>query len=396
MNRDSTSSSKCSLLPRARRDSARSAFVAVLRTLSVSVSALLFTGCYTLTQGIEQAKLMSRRKPVAEVLRDGDDKPERLAKLRLVPEVLKFAEARVGLTPGASYQTYISLDRPALSYVVQAAEKRRLKLKTWWFPVVGAQPYLGFFDRQKAVDFQKKLVDEGYDTSMGGVQAFSLLGYFPDPVYSSMLDGNDELAFVELLFHETVHRTVYVPDAYTFNENLAEFVARHATLMFMRERGDLLVANSADVTANAAATAEAYELKHARMQVARSAFGEFLNIARRELNEFYDKPEVQQLDLPAFLKARDEKVAALNERFQKDYGERIKDTHYARFFQPARFNNATLLGASVYEARQEPFAQLLEKCRADLAKFMQAIKKCVDDVGGSEQDVWPAVEKCGG
>ena len=122
---------------------------------SAAVSSFFTTGCYTLAQGVEQAKLISRHVPIEEVLQQNSETPERLNKLKLVPQVLRFAEERIQLTPGKSYKIYISLDRPALSYVVQAAEKRQLKLKTWWFPVVGAQPYLGFFDKQKASDFQK-------------------------------------------------------------------------------------------------------------------------------------------------------------------------------------------------------------------------------------------------
>jgi predicted aminopeptidase len=362
------------------------------------LSSIFFTGCYTLTQGIEQAKLISRRVPVDDVLKEGRESPERLKKLKLVPEVLSFAQERIGLTPGSSYKTYVPLDRPALTYVVQAAEKRSLKLKTWWFPIVGRQPYLGFFDRKKADAFQKEMVAEGFDTSMGGVQAFSLLGYFPDPIYSTMIDGNDELAFVELLFHETLHRTLYVPDAYTFNENLAEFVSRRATLMFLRERANLFAAVSAGNTEKLSTEqiAKAFEQKHERMQTARQAFGAFLNSAKVELNEFYARSDVQQLELPAFTKLREEKFAALHARFQKEYGEKVGGTYYASFFQPGRFNNATFLGASVYEARQEPFAQLLEKSGSDLAKFLQAAKQCVSRVDGSEQDLWAAVENCGG
>jgi predicted aminopeptidase len=352
-----------------------------------ALSALFFTGCYTLTQGIEQARLISRRVPLESVLVEAREKNERLVKLKLVQPVLRYAEERLGLTPGSSYKTYISLDRPSLSYVVQAAEKRKLKLKTWWFPVVGAQPYLGFFDKQKAINFQKELVNEGYDTSMGGVQAFSLLGFFPDPIYSSMVDGNDALSFVELLFHETVHRTLYVPDAYTFNENLAEFFAQNATLLFVKDNPDLFGSDFSP---------QSWQAKHARIQKARQAFGEFLNIARTELNAFYSQPEIEQLNLEAFLKARAEKIASLDARFQRDYGERLGETHYSRFFKPERFNNATLLGASVYESRQEPFQRVLDKTGADLAKFLQAIKKCVSGVKGSESGIWTAVETCGG
>ncbi|MEN9528864.1 MAG: hypothetical protein RI932_737 [Pseudomonadota bacterium] len=347
-------------------------------------ASLLLAGCYTVAQGYEQARLMTKRVPLEKVLQEGTEKPDRLAKLRLVPDILLFAESKLGLTPGSSYRHYISLDRPALSYIVQAAEKRRLQLKTWWFPIVGAQPYLGYFERGKAVDFQKELVAEGYDTSMGGVQAFSLLGYFPDPIYSSMVDGNDHFQFVELLFHETLHRTIYVPNAYTFNENLADFVARQATALYLRARSQ------------GESEAQNYLNAEAKLHGARQEFREFLKVARSELEAFYEQKEIQQVALESFLEQRKAKFAELHNRFLAQAGEKIQGTHYTNFFHPDRFNNATLLGASVYESRQEPFEQLLDRSGSNLAKFIELIRNCVADAKKSEAEIWNAVTNCKG
>lgn len=352
--------------------------------LTACFASLLLNGCYTLTQGFEQARLFARRVPLESVLNDAAQKPERIEKLKLVPEVLQFAQSKLGLTPGSSYKHYISLDRPVLSYVVQAANKRKLKLKTWWFPVIGDQPYLGYFDKTKAAHFQKTLVAEGYDTVIGGVQAFSLLGYFPDPIYSSMVDGNTRFEFVELLFHETLHRTLYVPNAYTFNENLADFVARNATVLFLRQNpgGD--------------AEAKHYLALERKLSEAREEFREFLKIARGELEAFYARPDVEGLSDEKFIDLRKAKFAELSHQFQQRAGEKIKGTQYATFFQPERFNNATFLAASVYESRQEPFEQLLERIGSDLAIFIQVIRACVADAKESEAEVWESVMQCKG
>lgn len=348
------------------------------------LASLFLSGCYTITQGYEQARLFARRVPLDDVLKKAEEKPERLEKLRLVPEVLQFATQNLGLTPGTSYRHYISLDRGALSYIVQASERRKLKLKTWWFPIVGSQPYLGYFNKNKAAEFQKKMVAEGYDTSLGGVQAFSLLGYFPDPIYSSMVDGNDIYEFVELLLHETLHRTIYVPNAYTFNENLADFVARQATVLFLRTRADGEMA------------AKNYLDKEIRIHAARQEFREYLKFARSDLEKFYDSPEIQSLTDEQFQEKRKAKFAELFEGFQKKSGDKIKGTFYASFFHPDRFNNATLLGASVYESRQEPFEQLLVKTGSDLAKFISVVRKCVADGKRSEVEIWNSVTRCEG
>lgn len=346
------------------------------------IQSITLSGCYTLAQGYEQVRLFSRRVPVDDVLDERQESPERLKKLKLVPHVLEFAQQRLGMTPGSSYRHYIPLERKSLSYVVQAAPKRKLKLKTWWFPIVGSQPYLGFFDKDKALGFQKELKEEGYDTTVGGVQAFSLLGYFPDPLYSSMLDNNDVHQFAELLLHETLHRTIYVPNASAFNENLADFVARHATALFLTEKlGESL-------------EAERYLALESKTQEARTAFRSFLKVARQELEQFYAKPDLNTVSENEFEGLRAAKFAELESHYQAVAGEKVRGTNYADFFRSDRFNNAKLLGASLYEARQEPFELLLVSLDSDLAKFIRVLRLCIAQADDPETRIWDVVAEC--
>lgn len=353
-----------------------------LHLLLFITHSVFISGCYTLTQSYEQVRLFSRRVSVEKVLQKSTEPPERLEKLKLVPQILNFAEQKLGMTPGSSYRHYISLERKSLSYVVQAAPKRKLELKTWWFPVVGSQPYLGFFDKTKALNFQKELREDGYDTSVGGVQAFSLLGYFPDPLYSSMLDSNDTYQFAELLFHETLHRTIYVPNASMFNENLADFVGRKATAQFLAE----VQGNQGE--------AERYLARENQIQEGRTAFREFLKTARKELQEFYSRPDVVASNDIEFTDLRSAKFSQLESQYQAFAGEKVRGTSYADFFKSDRFNNARLLGAALYEARQEPFEQLLVRLNSDLATFIQVVGKCVADVDEPERKIWDALANC--
>jgi predicted aminopeptidase len=111
-----------------------------------------------------------------------------------------------------------------VSYIVQAAYKDRLEMKTWWFPIVGSVPYLGFFESPERDQKALELKDAGYDVTTGGVGAFSSLGWFDDPLFSSMLSrSHAELS--HLLFHELIHRTLWIPGSTEFNENLAEYGA---------------------------------------------------------------------------------------------------------------------------------------------------------------------------
>ena len=146
-----------------------------MKNVFILLSALLFTGCYSFEQGYGQISLLIKQKNIEDVIAENKETKERIEKLKLVKPVLAFAQNEIGLKPGKSYRKYIALKEASVSWVVQAAEKRTLKLKTWWFPFVGEQPYLGFFNKEKALVQREELKNQGFDTITGGVSAFSLL-----------------------------------------------------------------------------------------------------------------------------------------------------------------------------------------------------------------------------
>src|SRR6185312_14274837 len=111
----------------------------------------------------------------------------------------------------------------------------RFRSKTWWFPIVGRVPYLGWFDRDDAHDFADELHREGWDSDVGAADAYSTLGWFDDPVLSTMIAGGDEAVgeLVNVILHESVHATLYVDGQTRFNESLAEFVAGKLTTVYL-------------------------------------------------------------------------------------------------------------------------------------------------------------------
>jgi predicted aminopeptidase len=356
----------------------------VLLPLVVLLSPLL-SSCYTLTQGYHQVGLLFERKPLQEVLAEGKETPQRLEKLVWVPRILEFGRDRVGLTTGKSYTKYISLRGDSVTYVVQAAPKRELKLHTWWFPIVGSQPYLGYFEKTDALAKRDALIKEGFDTTVGGVQAFSLLGFFPDPLYSSMLDGNSLPELVELLLHECLHLTVYIPNFSQLNENLADFVAKKATAVFLREHPDV-------------GNAETYQKKYERTLAAQARFKVFLVGAKERLQKFYSQslldPALREEE--AFLKERQKIFDALSEDYLIHMEGLQEGTSYAYAFRKGRINNAVVLGYSLYEAKQAPFEEAFATAGNDIAKFVQNIKSCLEKKSfDSEQELWASVEKCG-
>ena len=202
----------------------------------------LVSSCYVSKLAWRQGQLLASREPIDEILARPDTRPDTKHKLQWTKDVVAFAVTQ-GLETGDSYSRFVQLDGPGVSYLVQAAKPNELSLKTWWFPVVGRVPYLGFFDVKDRDDVAKELEQGGFEVHRGIATAFSSLGWFSDPVYSSMLaDDDDDLAHV--YFHELTHRTAWISDSAEFNENFAEFIAAVCTERFLVSRkADMMLAH---------------------------------------------------------------------------------------------------------------------------------------------------------
>ena len=162
--------------------------------------------------------------------------PQERSGLEVLQRAQKFAEA-LGLNPSTSYRHLIDREgRNALS-VVTVAPADRLEPLTWWFPIVGRVAYRGYFDAERAQRFADRLADVGLDSYVRPAALYSTLGFFDDPVPRSMLLW-PHFAIVNILTHELVHETIFVPDDIDYNEALATFIAHAATLEFFADRAD--------------------------------------------------------------------------------------------------------------------------------------------------------------
>ncbi len=206
-------------------------------TLSVWLVAVALPmgGCagpYVLRAAYEEARILWRREPIASVLARNDLDPATRAKLLLVLDARRFARERLGFTVGESYATVARVDGDAAAWVVTAAQRDRLEAYTWRFPIVGRVPYRGFFQHARANAYAGSLETQGLDTAVWPTTAFSTLGWFADPVLSSMLDG-DAVELVTVIFHELTHARLYIPSQAQFNESFAHFVGHRAAIAFL-------------------------------------------------------------------------------------------------------------------------------------------------------------------
>ncbi|MBV6521187.1 MAG: hypothetical protein MNPFHGCM_01314 [Gemmatimonadaceae bacterium] len=217
--------------------------LAIVLCLTVVGFISLPIGRYLLRGAWEEAKILARRRPIEEVIRDTTVDADTRNRLRLVLDVRTFAAESLGLHAGASFTTYTRLDHDTLVLVVSAAERDRLQPHTWWFPIVGRVPYKGFFDFGQALRAASGLRSQDLDTYVRPASAFSTLGWFDDPLVSTTL-RLDSLALTITVIHELTHNTVFVPDQVAFNESLASFAGAQGAMAFFRARGSSQAASS--------------------------------------------------------------------------------------------------------------------------------------------------------
>ncbi len=173
--------------------------------------------------------MVNAAKPVDEWLAD-EQTPQKLKdRLELAQRIRAFASSELKLSDNASYRRYADLKRPAVVWNVVAAPVDSLTLKTWCFPVAGCVGYRGYFDEKEARALAEQLTQEGWETSVYGVPAYSTLGKTNwlggDPLLSTFINYPEgELA--RMIFHELAHQVAYAGDDTMFNESFATAVER--------------------------------------------------------------------------------------------------------------------------------------------------------------------------
>lgn len=211
------------------------------RPLLALLALLASTGCSSLhfvSQAAHgQFKIINRARPLADVIADERTSPRTRRLLEEIPAILAYGEKH-GIKPTPNYREYVAWDDAYVSYVVTACPEFDFKPKEWSFPVVGSFTYLGWFDRKNAEKMGEELRQQGWDVDVRGAGAFSTLGWFRDPVLSTMIPKGDEAMgeLVNVLLHESVHATLYIPGQSYFNEALASFVADRLTPEYLKAR----------------------------------------------------------------------------------------------------------------------------------------------------------------
>lgn len=210
--------------------------------LSASLMLGGLTSCSTLTfytQAVGgQMEMLRKARPVGEVMADPKSKPLLKEKLTTVADILDFAEKELHLPAQGQYRRYTNLGRRYAVWVVFAAPEFSVVPKTWSYPLLGKLAYRGFFEEKLAIEEGDRLRAEGYDVYVSGVEAYSTLGFFRDPLLNTFL-GRADADLAELIFHELTHQRLYFRGDTNFNEAFATAVGQEGARRWLRARGRL-------------------------------------------------------------------------------------------------------------------------------------------------------------
>ncbi len=329
--------------------------MALLKLAGLALVAFLCCGCqigYYFHSAYNQSKLIQSRKPIDKVVRSEKTKEETRRKLLLVQDVKKFSESELGLKRSKNYTSYVELDEPYVTYIVQAARKYELKAHLWKFPFVGEVPYKGYFKRKYADEEAASFNKDEFDTYVRGVSAYSTLGWFQDSVLSSMMRYEDH-DLVETIIHETIHTTLFIKDAAEFNERMATFLGHEGMKRYYRAKEgprSIHLIKAEDDTHD------------------QQLFSKFITKEIEDLKKWYEdnKGEITAETRAARLKE-------IQTRFTTDIKPKMKTDNY-KDFEKREINNAYLLAIQTYEYSLEDFAKLYAHFGDDFRKTLDYLK----------------------
>lgn len=315
---------------------------------------LALQGCGTVgyyAQSIHgHLELMGQREPIDDLVRDPQTSLELRDRLELVRSIRDFASTNLHLPDNGSYRSYADIGRSHVVWSVVATPELSLTPETWCFPVAGCVSYRGYFSQDGAQAFAEGLRSEGYDVYVAGVAAYSTLGWFDDPVPSSVIRW-PEYHLAGLVFHELAHQEVYVTDDSAFNEAFAVTVEREGVRRWLQKQG------SGDMLG-----------RYRRSERLQDDFLQLVFVTRERLEGVYgsDLPDAEKRRRKA--RVFDEMRAAYAPLRARWGGDGRYDKWFAR--EP---NNAQLAAVVTYHDLVPGFEALLARHQGDLEAFYMAV-----------------------
>lgn len=326
----------------------------MLRLLLILTTAVLLSACSTLDYYSQlargQLQLLNARQPVSDLLADRRTAAPLKQRLALTQQARDFASSHLSLPDNRSYRLYADLKRPFVVWNVFATEEFSLEPQLHCFPIAGCVAYRGFYQQGRARGAAALLKQQGLDTYIGGVEAYSTLGWFDDPLLNTMLRWSDERV-VAVIFHELAHQQFYLPGDTAFNESYATFVEYEGLRQWRVAQGLASPADNSDQQ--------------------RAAFTELVLAARQRLQTLYAQP----LAAPAMRLAKEAEFARLRQQYQQLRDEQWGGNGRFDGWIYSPLNNAKLLPFGLYDQWIAAFARLYDETQHSWPHFYQRVRE---------------------
>lgn len=328
----------------------------LIRLVAVTTMVACLAGCTSLpyyAQSLDgHLEIMTARRSVAKLIDDPSTPDALRARMASAHAIRQFAIDELALPDNRSYRSYVDIGREAVTWAVFATPEFSLVPRTWCVPIYGCVPYRGYFSKERATKFAGELRGQGLDVYVGGVTAYSTLGWSSDPLLNTMFaQGDTDLAAV--VFHELAHQRVYIPGDSEFNEAFAVAVETTGVRKWLRAAGD-------------AKGLRQYEADRKR----RAEFVALVSRTRGELAQIYDGSSGVAEKRAAKKKAIEE----LRARYRQIRDGRWRGYRGYDGWFDAPINNAKLAAVSVYSNQVPAFIRLFELCSGDYPRFYASVR----------------------
>ncbi len=326
----------------------------IRRLIVIAAVGLLLCACSSLRYYAQaahgQGELIVHRRAVGRLVRDPATDPELAARLQQAQQARRFAAQQLALPDNRSYTGYVALDRPYVVWNVFATPRFSVQAVPQCFPVAGCVAYRGWFKEADAQADAARLRARGDDVWISGVSAYSTLGWFADPILSSMLRWDDD-ELDGTIFHELAHQLIYVKGDTAFNESFATFVQTEGLREWRQSRG----LPPPD--------------EHAR------AMGDGITRLALDLRTRLATLYASGVDEPAMEAGKQREIAAFRTRYAQWRDREWPNDHRYDAWVAMPINNARLLPFGLYDRWTPAFAVLFRRASRRWPAFYASVRK---------------------
>lgn len=323
------------------------------RLIVITTVGLVLCACSNLRYYAQaahgQGELVAHRRAVSAVLRDPATDPKLAARLQLAQQARRFASQRLGLPDNRSYTSYVDLHRSYVVWNVFAAPPFSVEALPQCFPIAGCVAYRGWFKEADAKVDAARLKGRGDDVWIGGVPAYSTLGWFADPILSSMLSWDDD-ELDSTIFHELAHQLIYVKDDTAFNESFATFVQTEGLREWRQSRG--------------------LPPQDDRAQAMDDGFTQLVLDLRERLNTLYASGVAES----AMVAGKQQEIEAFRTRYAQWRDRTWPNEHGYDAWVAQPINNARLLPFGLYDQWTPAFAILFQRAGQQWPAFYAQVR----------------------